>query len=103
MNNLSNSTHPSWCLRGPDCADSAGLHYSRLVGMARGNEIIQMNVGLWRMDVGPVSPGGVLLEFTLEEDVDRWPVDLAQSHALARLLPRLLRQADATLQASRAA
>ncbi|WP_089156634.1 hypothetical protein [Micromonospora sp. NBS 11-29] len=90
MSNLPN-VHPPWCLRGPDCAGGNGLHLSRLVGTAvRGDEVIQAELGLWRMDVGPTSPSGLLLEFSAGEDVERWPLDLPQSHMLARASQRLL-------------
>ncbi|MFI5833739.1 hypothetical protein ACIA5A_08685 [Micromonospora sp. NPDC051300] len=93
MSNLSNIAHPPWCLRGPDCAGGNGLHLSRLAGTAvRGDEVIQAGVGLWRMDVGPTSPSGLLLEFSAGADVERWPLDLPQSQALVRASQRLLRR-----------
>lgn len=102
MSNLPNSVHPWWCLRGEDCAaDRASggrLHYSRLVSAApRGDEVIQVRAGLWRMDVGPASPEGVLLELSAGADVERWPIDLAQARALLPVLRGLLRRADAAL------
>nr|MDT0661592.1 hypothetical protein [Micromonospora sp. DSM 115978] len=39
----------------------------------------------------------MLLEFTLGADVERWPIDSTQALSLARLLPRLLSQTNATL------
>ncbi|WBB72796.1 hypothetical protein O7602_24330 [Micromonospora sp. WMMD1128] len=102
MSNLSNIAHPPWCLRGPDCAGRNGLHLSRLVGTAvRGDEVIQAGVGLWRMDVGPASPTGLLLELSAGEDVERWPIDLPQSRALIRTSQHLLRHLTPT--ATRAA
>ncbi|QLQ39307.1 hypothetical protein [Micromonospora robiginosa] len=102
MSNLSNIAHPPWCLRGSDCADGNGLHLSRLAGTAlRGDEVIQAGVGLWRMDVGPTAPSGMLLEFSAGEDVERWPLDLPRSRVLVRASQRLLRRLDPT--ASRAA
>ncbi|MFE9652925.1 hypothetical protein [Micromonospora sp. NPDC006431] len=93
MSNLPNSVHPPWCLRGPDCAGGNDLHLSRLVGTAvRGDEVIQMRLGLWRMEVGPTPPGGLLLELSAGSEVERWPIDLAQSRALAHLSGRLLRR-----------
>lgn len=93
MTNLPNSVHPPWCLRGPNCAGPHDLHLSRLVGTAvRGDEVIQVRVGLWRMDVGPTPPCGLLLELSAGCDVERWPIDLAQSRALAHLSQRLVRQ-----------
>ncbi|MGW4461016.1 hypothetical protein [Micromonospora sp. NPDC004704] len=38
----------------------------------------------------------MLLELSLGEDVERWPIDLAQSRALVPVLSGLLSQADAT-------
>lgn len=91
MNNLPNSAHPPWCLRGVDCAGSNDLHLSRLTGTAvRGDEVIQVRLGLWRMDVGATPPTGLLLELSAGTDVERWPVDLAQSRALAHLAGRLV-------------
>ncbi|MEV4757411.1 hypothetical protein AB0J86_20150 [Micromonospora sp. NPDC049559] len=63
----------------------------------RGDEVIQVAAGLWRMDVGPATPEGVLLELSVGEHIERWPVDLAQSRALVPVLQRLLRRADAAL------
>ncbi|WFE63973.1 hypothetical protein [Micromonospora sp. WMMD714] len=84
MSNLPNPVHPPWCLPGPACAGSNDLHLSRLIGTAvRGDEVIQVRVGLWRMDVGPTPPSGLLLELSAGSDVERWPIDLAQSRALA--------------------
>ncbi|MFC8846131.1 MULTISPECIES: hypothetical protein [unclassified Micromonospora] len=91
MRNLPNFAHPSWCLRGPDCAVSSGLHLSGLVDAAvRGDEVIQVRIGLWRMDVGPTPPSGLLLELSTGADVERWPIDLAQSRSLVALSGRLL-------------
>ncbi|HEX5597028.1 MAG TPA: hypothetical protein VFX61_13585 [Micromonosporaceae bacterium] len=85
--------HPLWCLRGPECAD--GLHFSGLACAApRGDEVIQVAAGLWQMDVGAVSPGGVLLEFSADDDgSQRWFVDLAQAQALIRLMRMATRSA----------
>lgn len=91
MSNLPNSPHPPWCLRGPECLDPGELHLSRLVSAApRGDEVIQVRVGLWRMDVGPTPPAGLLLELSAGTEAERWPIDLAQSRALAHLSGRLL-------------
>ena len=99
MSNLSNPDHPSWCLRGADCAGSSGLHLSPLVSAApRGDEVIQVAAGLWRMDVESARPGGVLLELSVGADVERWPIDLAQSIALVPLLRDLLGRADVGLR-----
>jgi hypothetical protein len=96
MHNLSNAAHPPWCARGPDCAEAARFHLSPLFNAApRGDEVIQVGAALWRMDVGPVPPGGVLLELSLGEDAERWPIDLAQSRALVPVLQGLVRRADA--------
>lgn len=93
MSKLSNAAHPPWCLRNPDCAAANGLHLSRVVGAAvRGDEVIQVGIGLWRMDVGPTPPSGLLLELSAGSDVEQWPIDLAQSRALVHLSGRLLRQ-----------
>ncbi|MEV0329244.1 hypothetical protein AB0H63_22770 [Micromonospora echinospora] len=93
MTNLPSPDHPPWCLRGPDCAGPGDLHLSRLVGTAvRGDEVIQARLGLWRMDVGPTSPTGLLLELSAGEYVERWPVGLAQSRALAHLSGDLIRR-----------
>ncbi len=93
MSKLSNFAHPPWCLRGPDCAGSNDLHLSRLCSAsARGEEVLQLRVGLWRMDVGPTPPTGLLLELSAGSEVDRWPIGLAQSRALAYLSQRLIRQ-----------
>lgn len=95
MRNLPNPAHPPWCLRGPDCAGPNDLHLSRLTGTAvRGDEVIQARIGLWRMDIGPTPPSGLLLEFSAGADVERWPIDLAQSRVLAQLSRRLLRRLD---------
>ncbi|TDC38123.1 hypothetical protein [Micromonospora sp. KC213] len=97
MDNLSNDTHPHWCLRGPDCAGRNDLHLSRLVDTAvRGDEVIQARLGLWRMEVGPTPPSGLLLELSAGAEVDRWPLDLAQSRALAYLSQRLVRRLGPT-------
>ncbi|HEX5596926.1 MAG TPA: hypothetical protein VFX61_13055 [Micromonosporaceae bacterium] len=46
------------------------------------------------MDVSPVSPGGVLLEFSADDDASQqWFVDLAQSQALIRLMRAATRSA----------
>lgn len=98
MSNLPNSAHPPWCLRGPECAGSNDLHLSRLAGTAvRGDEVIQVRLGLWRMDVGPTPPTGLLLELSAGTHVERWPVDLAQSRALAHLAGRLVRRLTPTV------
>ncbi|WP_328340088.1 hypothetical protein [Micromonospora sp. NBC_00421] len=95
MSNLPNPVHPPWCLPGPTCAGSNDLHLSRLIGTAvRGDEVIQVRVGLWRMDVGPTPPSGLLLELSAGSDVERWPIDLAQSRALAHLSRRLVSRLD---------
>ncbi|HEX5598927.1 MAG TPA: hypothetical protein VFX61_23370 [Micromonosporaceae bacterium] len=93
MNKLLDPAHPVWCLRGPDCAH--GLHFSGLACAAlRGDEVIQVAAGLWQMDVGPVSPSGVLLEFSADEAAsERWFVDLAQAKALIRLMRTATRSA----------
>ncbi|MEO3742190.1 hypothetical protein [Plantactinospora sp. B5E13] len=68
---------------------------STLVRVApRGDEVIQVAAGLWRMDVGPCQPGGVLLESSVGEDADRWPIDSAQARVLVAVLVDLLRRAD---------
>lgn len=94
MTKFFNSVHPGWCLRGPECG--SGLHLSGLACAApRGDEVIQVAAGLWQMDVGRVSPSGVLLEFSADEDTnERWFVDLAQSRALVHLMRRLQRRAE---------
>ncbi|SCL19201.1 hypothetical protein GA0070624_1704 [Micromonospora rhizosphaerae] len=93
MSNLPNSVHPPWCPQGPACAGPNDLHLSRLIGTAvRGDEVIQARIGLWRMDVGPTPPSGLLLELSAGCDVERWPIDLAQSRSLAHLSRRLVRQ-----------
>ncbi|HEX5542131.1 MAG TPA: hypothetical protein VFX60_11325 [Micromonospora sp.] len=92
MRKLLDPGHPAWCLRGPDCA--SGLHFSGLAGAARGDEVIQVSAGLWQMDVGPVSPGGVLLEFSADDDASQhWFIDLAQSQELIRLMRAATRSA----------
>ncbi|MDG4828584.1 hypothetical protein O7627_04600 [Solwaraspora sp. WMMD1047] len=99
MDKLSNPAHPPWCGRGPDCATAPGWHNSALLPVASlGDEVIQVAAGLWQLDVeSPSIPvGGVLLEFTLGGDVERWPIGLIQALSLARLLPRLLGHANAT-------
>ncbi|SCE87905.1 hypothetical protein GA0070558_111123 [Micromonospora haikouensis] len=102
MRNLPNSAHPSWCLRGPDCAVSGGLHLSGLVDAAvRGDEVLQVRLGLWRIDTGPTPPSGLLLELSAAADVERWPIDLAQSRSLVDLSGRLLAGLDS--EATRAA
>lgn len=98
MRNVPNPAHPSWCRRGPDCASNGDLHVSSLVRAApRGDEVIQVAAGLWRMDVGPCQPGGVLLELSVGEDADRWPIDLAQARLLVPVLAGLLRRAGTEL------
>ncbi|WDZ86863.1 hypothetical protein [Micromonospora cathayae] len=93
MNNLPNPLHPSWCLRGPNCAGAGDLHQSRLIpAAARGDELFQVRVGLWRMDVGPTPPSGLLLELSAGAESDCWPIDLAQSRALVHLSGRLVRR-----------
>ncbi|HEX5594688.1 MAG TPA: hypothetical protein VFX61_01505 [Micromonosporaceae bacterium] len=58
--------------------------------------MIQVAAGLWQMDVGPVSPGGVVLEFSADEDAsERWFVDLAQARALVCLMRAATRSAVA--------
>ncbi|MEV0002412.1 hypothetical protein AB0H28_09015 [Micromonospora sp. NPDC050980] len=54
--------------------------------------MIQAGVGLWRMDVGPTSASGLLLEFSAGAEVERWPLDLPRSGVLARASRRLLRR-----------
>ncbi|WP_181445221.1 hypothetical protein [Micromonospora endophytica] len=44
------------------------------------------------MDVGPTPPSGLLLELSASSEVERWPIGLAQSRALACLSQRLIRQ-----------
>ena len=56
--------------------------------------MIQVRLGLWRMDVGPTPPSGLLLECSAGEEVDRWPIGLAQSRRLARLSRHLISQLD---------
>ncbi|GAB3808327.1 hypothetical protein [Micromonospora zhanjiangensis] len=91
MNNIPNPAHPPWCLRGPECASSGGLHLSALVSAAPGgDEVFQIGAGLWRMDVGPTERTGVLLELSVGDDVERWPIDLAQAVKLVPLLRRLI-------------
>jgi hypothetical protein len=95
MSNLSNSAHPPWCLRGSDCDGANDLHLSRLVGTAvRGDEVIQLRLGLWRMEIEPTPPAGLLLELSAGSDVERWPIGLAQSRSLAYLSKRLVRRLD---------
>ncbi|MDG4817358.1 MULTISPECIES: hypothetical protein [unclassified Micromonospora] len=60
-----------------------------------------MRIGLWRMDVGPTPPSGLLLELSAGADVERWPIDLAQSRSLVDLSGRLLTGLDSS--AARAA
>jgi hypothetical protein len=96
MSKVPNPAHPSWCLRGPHCAELPGLHFSEVIGVAqRGTEVIQVGAGLWQMDVGPTSPGGVLLELSVGAEVERWPVDLAQARALVPVLLGLLGRTEA--------
>ncbi|MCM0675899.1 hypothetical protein NCC78_14545 [Micromonospora phytophila] len=88
-------THPTWCAPESDCAATA-LHLSRLRPVApRGDEVIQIRLGLWRMDVGRLSPSGVLLDLSAGDEPERWPIDLMQAHALVRVLQDLLRTANA--------
>jgi len=98
VSNLPNPAHPAWCLRGPECAGAGDMHLSRLVGAAvRGDEVIQARVGLWRMDVGPTPPTGLLLELSAGTEAERWPIDLAQSRALLPIMRDLLGMAGTTL------
>jgi hypothetical protein len=104
MRNLSNAAHPPWCLSGPDCSTSPGWRESGLVQAdPSGQALIQVGAGLWRMDLEPefTRPpepvGGIRLEFTLGEDVERWPINLVQSRALVPVLQSLLGRADAAL------
>ncbi|MGW4467990.1 hypothetical protein [Micromonospora sp. NPDC004704] len=46
------------------------------------------------MDVGPVPPSGVLLELSVGEQVERWPIDLPQARALVPVLLGLLARTD---------
>lgn len=46
MGNLSNPVHPSWCVRGEECAGRGDLHLSRLATAAQGDEVFQLRVGL---------------------------------------------------------
>ncbi|MEU7998762.1 hypothetical protein AB0B83_26000 [Micromonospora sp. NPDC049060] len=86
--------HPTWCVPESGCAASA-LHLSRLRSAApRGDEVIQVRAALWQMDVGRLSPAGVLLELSAGDDPERWPIDLAQARALVHVLRDLLRVAD---------
>jgi hypothetical protein len=52
------------------------------------------NPGLWRMEIGPTPPAGLLLELSAGSDVERWPIGLAQSRSLAYLSKRLVRRLD---------
>ncbi|MFC4107328.1 hypothetical protein [Micromonospora zhanjiangensis] len=56
-----------------------------------------MSVARWRMDVGPASPDGVLLELSVGADVERWPIDRAQATNLVSILLDLLRQPGRSL------
>ncbi|MCX4386647.1 hypothetical protein OG777_06860 [Micromonospora peucetia] len=86
--------HPGWCAPESGCAASA-LHLSRLRPAApRGDEVIQVRAGLWQMDVGRLSPSGVLLELSAGDDPERWPIDLVQARVLVHVLRDLLRVAD---------
>jgi hypothetical protein len=85
--------HPGWCLGGPDCR--SGVHMSRIrVADPAGREIVQVGAGLWLMEVGKVSPGGVLLELSVDEEPQRWMLSLVQSRALVPILQDLLKVAD---------
>ncbi|WP_428961879.1 hypothetical protein [Micromonospora fluostatini] len=101
MRNLPNPAHPPWCLRGSDCAGRGDLHLSRLVTAATGNEVIQLRMGLWRMEIGDCPPSGLLLELSAGAEAERWPIGLEQSRAMVHLSRRLVR--DLTLTARRAA
>ncbi|MBB4962337.1 hypothetical protein [Micromonospora polyrhachis] len=46
------------------------------------------------MDIGPTRIDGVLLELSVGEEVECWPIDLAQSRALVGVLRDLLRRAE---------
>jgi hypothetical protein len=93
MNNLLNP-HPVWCVGGPDCA--SGLHVSALTCAApRGDEGIQVAAGLWQMDVGKLTPSGVLLEFSADDEgSERWLIDQAQARSLIQLVQRLQHRAE---------
>ncbi|GAB2925146.1 hypothetical protein GCM10027280_10540 [Micromonospora polyrhachis] len=41
--------------------------------------------------------GGIMLELSVGADIERWPIDLAQSQALPSLLQALLRQSETQL------
>ena len=87
-------SHPAWCEPESECGATA-LHLSRLRSVApRGDEVIQVRAGLWRMDVGPAGAEGVALELSVGEEAEWWPVDLAQARALVRVLQDLLLVAD---------
>lgn len=87
-------SHPAWCESENECGTTA-LHLSGLWSVApRGDEVIQVRAGLWRMDVGPAGAEGVAVELSVGEDVEWWPIDLAQARALVRVLNDLLRNAD---------
>ncbi|WP_205801124.1 hypothetical protein, partial [Micromonospora thermarum] len=61
------------------CEGANGLHLSRLLDAAvRSDEVFQARVGLWRMDVGPIPPAGLLLELSAGSEVERCPIGLAQ-------------------------
>nr|MDT0659200.1 hypothetical protein [Micromonospora sp. DSM 115978] len=95
MSNLPSPLHPPWCRRGPDCAGPGDLHLSSFVGLAaRDEEVIQVRLGLWRMEVGPTPPSGLLLDLSVGSEVSRWPVGLAQSRRLAEVSSRLIRRVD---------
>ncbi|MGW0435891.1 hypothetical protein ACWDV4_25530 [Micromonospora sp. NPDC003197] len=84
---------PDWC-RERDCAETA-LHQSPLREIApRGDEVIQVRARLWQIGVDSTRINGVLLELSVGEDVECWPIDLAQSRALVGVLRDLLRIAD---------
>ena len=91
--------HPQWCVGGVDCAN--GMHVSRIRSVAQtGEELIQVGVGLWLMEVGQVTPAGLVLELSADEEPQHWLVDLAQSRVLVPVLQDLLRVADDSLPPS---
>ncbi|MFD0820222.1 hypothetical protein ACFQ0D_18355 [Micromonospora zhanjiangensis] len=53
--------------------------------------MIQVGAARWRMDVGPATPEGVLLELSAGDHVERWPIGLAQAANLVPVLGGLLR------------
>lgn len=104
MRKRSDPGHPPWCLRGPDCVSPADLHLSRLVGLApHGHGVIQVRLGLWRMEVGPTPPSGLMLELSAGTEAERWPIDLAQSRALAQVSRRLLHRIESGSRSRRPA